>query len=384
MSDSFIYLDNNATTPLLSEVADAMHEVMALPYGNPSSPHSVGEGTRGLIEDAREQVAELININLDNLIFTSCGSEANNQAILSALSASGLKRIVTSSVEHSSVKKLCENLQLKGVSVEFLPVDSSGLIDLKDLEDSLKVNRAVVSVQWVNNETGVIQPVSEIAAICKKYNCLFHTDAAQALGKIDIDVSSFEPDYLTITAHKINGPQGVGAIYAKDIKKLIAIVVSGTEEFGKRGGTENLLGIVGFGKACEIRKRDYNESIKKMREFRDIFENIIHKSLPELKINGSRNQRVCNTTNIQFPGVDGRAMMGKLDSENVICSQTSACVSQIPEPSFVLIAMGLDAEEAFSSLRISFSSLNTMVEAKNAADKVIEVYKKLKSLFVFE
>ena len=383
MSENFIYLDNNATTPLLPEIADAMHEVMVLSYGNPSSPHSVGEGTRGLIEDARAQVAELINTNPDNLIFTSCGSEANNQAILSALSASGLKRIITSSVEHSSVKKLCEDLAVKGVSVDFLPVDSSGLIDLTCLEDSLKLNRAVVSIQWVNNETGVIQPVDKIAAICKKYKCLFHTDAAQALGKIDIDIRSFDPNYLTVTAHKINGPQGVGALYAKNIKELTAIVVSGTEEFGKRGGTENLLGIVGFGKACEIRKRDYNESIEKMRECRDTFENIIHKSLPELIVNGSRHQRVCNTTNIQFSGVDGRAMMGKLDSENVICSQTSACVSQIPEPSFVLIAMGLDADEAFSSLRFSFSSLNTMEEAKEAAEKVIEVYKKLKSLFSY-
>ena len=383
MSERFIYLDNNATTPLLPEVADAMHEIMGLPYGNPSSPHSVGYASRDLIETARGQIADLINTVPEHLVFTSCGSEANNQAILSALSTSGLKRIITSSVEHSSVKKLCENLATEGVSIEFLPVDSSGLINLKDLEDSLKSNTAVVSIQWVNNETGVIQPVSKIASICKKYHCLFHTDAAQALGKIDIDISSFDLDYLTITAHKINGPQGVGAIYTKDVKKLTAIVVSGTEEFGKRGGTENLFGIVGFGKACEIRKRDYNDYIKKMRECRDTFENIIHESLPELRINGNRSERVCNTTNIQFTGIDGRAMMGQLDNLHIICSQTSECISQIPEPSFVLLAYGLDAEEAFSSLRFSFSSLNTMDEAKDAAEKVIKIYRKLKSLFTF-
>jgi cysteine desulfurase len=381
MSESFIYLDNNATTPLLPEVVDAMSTVMVLPYGNPSSPHSIGEGTRDIIETARGQVSNLINGNPDNLIFTSGGSEANNQAILSGLGVSGLRRIVTSSVEHSSIKKLCENLEGKGISVEFLPVDSSGLINLNYLEEKLKLHKAFVSIQWVNNETGVIQPISEIAAICKKYHCLFHTDAAQALGKLEIDISSLDPDYLTITAHKINGPQGVGALYAKDIEKLTAIVVSGTEEFGKRGGTENLLGIVGFGKACEIRKRDYNECIDKMGKYRDAFEGFILTALPELKTNGSRTQRVCNTTNIQFPGVDGRAMMGQLDNNDVICSQTSACVSQIPEPSFVLMAMGLDAEDAFSSLRFSFSSLNTIDEAKDAAEKVIEVYNKVKSLF---
>ncbi|MDA3941273.1 MAG: cysteine desulfurase family protein [Spirochaetia bacterium] len=381
MSESFIYLDNNATTPLLPEVVDAMSTVMVLPYGNPSSPHSIGEGTRDIIETARGQVSNLINGNPDNLIFTSGGSEANNQAILSGLGVSGLRRIVTSSVEHSSIKKLCENLEGKGISVEFLPVDSSGLINLNYLEEKLKLHKAFVSIQWVNNETGVIQPISEIAAICKKYHCLFHTDAAQALGKLEIDISSLDPDYLTITAHKINGPQGVGALYAKDIEKLTAIVVSGTEEFGKRGGTENLLGIVGFGKACEIRKRDYNECIDKMGKYRDAFEGFILTALPELKTNGSRTQRVCNTTNIQFPGVDGRAMMSQLDNNDVICSQTSACVSQIPEPSFVLMAMGLDAEDAFSSLRFSFSSLNTIDEAKDAAEKVIEVYNKVKSLF---
>lgn len=383
MSESFIYLDNNATTPLLPEVADVMREIMEMPYGNPSSPHSVGYASRDLIETARVQVAELINANPEHLLFTSCGSEANNQAILSALGSSGFKRIVTSSVEHSSVKMLCENLELKGVFVEFLPVSSEGLIDLKALEDALKVNRAIVSIQWVNNETGVIQPVDKIAAICKKYKCLFHTDAAQALGKLDIDISGFDPDYLTITAHKINGPQGVGAIYAKDVKKLIAIIVSGTEEFGKRGGTENLLGIIGFGKACEIRKRDYTESIKIMNDCRDFFEDTVLKAIPELIVNGCKNNRICNTSNIQFQGIDGRALVAQLDNNDIICSQTSACVSQIPEPSFVLMAMGLDADEAFSSLRFSFSSLNTMEEAKEAAEKVLKIYRKLKAIFTF-
>ena len=383
MSKSFIYLDNNATTPVLPEVANAMYEIMGLPYGNPSSPHSVGYATRDLIETARKRVSDLINADPEHLFFTSSGSEANNQAILSGLSASGLNRIVTSSVEHSSVKKLCENLVKSNISIEYLPVDSSGLINLNNLEKAVKADKAVVSIQWVNNETGVIQPVYDIAAICKKYHCLFHTDAAQALGKTDIDINSLNTDFLTITAHKINGPQGVGAIYARDVEKLSALIVSGTEESGKRGGTENLLGLVGFGRACEIRKRDYNECIKKMSKCRDTFENIIHKALPELNINGNKSKRVCNTTNVQFTGVDGRAMMGQLDNQNVICSQTSACVSQIPEPSFVLTAMGLEVEEAFSSLRFSFSTLNTIDEAKDAARKVIKVYRKLKSIFAF-
>ncbi len=368
---------------MLPEVANAMYEIMGLPYGNPSSPHSVGYATRDLIETARKRVSDLINADPEHLFFTSSGSEANNQAILSGLSASGLNRIVTSSVEHSSVKKLCENLVKSNISIEYLPVDSSGLINLNNLEKAVKADKAVVSIQWVNNETGVIQPVYDIAAICKKYHCLFHTDAAQALGKTDIDINSLNTDFLTITAHKINGPQGVGAIYARDVEKLSALIVSGTEESGKRGGTENLLGLVGFGRACEIRKRDYNECIKKMSKCRDTFENIIHKALPELNINGNKSKRVCNTTNVQFTGVDGRAMMGQLDNQNVICSQTSACVSQIPEPSFVLTAMGLEVEEAFSSLRFSFSTLNTIDEAKDAARKVIKVYRKLKSIFAF-
>ncbi len=380
MPEQIIYLDNNASTYLHPEVVETMQTAISLHYGNPSSPHSLGVATRKMLEEAREKVATLINAYSENIIFTSSGSEANNQAILSGIN-SKIKRIITSTVEHSSIKFLCEKLQTEGISVDFVPVNRDGLINLENLESLLQNDPAFVSIQWVNNETGVIQPIKQIAEICKKHECLFHTDAAQALGKINIDLSEFKPDYLTLTAHKINGPQGVGALYTNDVSLLKPIIVSGTEEQEKRGGTENFFGIVGFGKASELRYNNFETDVRIMKRNLDLFEKNILNELPNIKINGDIIRRVCNTTNIQFCGIDGTAMMGQLDNEDIICSQTSACLSQIPEPSFVLTSMGLNEEEAFSSLRFSFSSMNTEEEAIIAAKKVIKIYKKLETLF---
>ena len=377
MANSLIYLDNNASTYLHPEVVETLQNLITLHYGNPSSPHSLGNATRNMLEDARDQVAKLINSPSENIIFTSSGSEANNQAILSGLDS--INNIITTSVEHSSIKLLCEDLERKEIPVTFLPVNKDGIIDIDSLESLLKREPAFVSVQWVNNETGVIQPIEEIAGICRKYNSLFHTDAAQALGKINIDTQALNIDYLTITAHKINGPQGIGALYAKNINSVKPVIISGTEEQEKRGGTENLFGVVGFGKACEIRNKYFQNDVKNMAANLEIFEKTILNKLAKIKINGHRKKRICNTINIQFCGVDGTAMMSQLDNNDIICSQTSACTSQIPEPSFVLTAMGLNAEEAFSSLRFSFSSMNTKEEAVEAAEKIIEIYQKLEA-----
>ncbi len=374
-----IYLDNNATTRPLPAVVEAMLEALGPAFGNPSSAHSAGDRSRALLERARTSVAQLIGAAPEQVIFTSGGTEANNTVLGSAR---GLpierRRIVISAVEHSSILKICDHLETIGVEVVRLPVDSAGVVSLGDLERALERPAGLVSIQWVNNETGVSQPVEAIGRVCAAVGVPFHTDAAQAAGKLDVDVEAFPVDYLTLTGHKIHGPQGVGALYCRNRRSLVPILWGGGQEAGLRAGTENLAGIAGLAKAAEVRMARLAEVRRYLAKLRDAFERAVLEALPDVVINGGQAQRVCNSTNLLFCGADGQALVSRLDSAGVRCSQSSACTNMRPEPSYVLRAMGLTTQQAYSSVRFSFAETNTTAELDRAVTEVVDAVKSLR------
>jgi cysteine desulfurase len=374
-----IYLDNNATTQPLPQVIEAMEAAMTVSFGNPSSGHSRGELARRILERARTEVARLMGVTDDGIVFTSGATEANNLAILSCLPADLAKgRIVTTTVEHSSILKLCDQLEERGADVIRVPVDSNGLVDLKALEDALTASTSLLSVQWVNNETGVIQPIEAIAAIAEDKAVPLHVDAAQAFGKLALRVGALPIDYVSVTAHKIHGPQGVGAVYVRPGRTIQPLVRGGPQESGRRAGTENVPGIAGFGRATELRATRLPEISLQVGTLRDRFEQALVDALPDIVINSGSAPRVAGSTNILFPAVDGQALVANLDQAGIYCSQSSACTNQRPEPSYVLRAMGLSEEEAYSGVRFTFSELNTRADAQDAAEIVIATVKRLR------
>jgi len=379
MSTRQIYLDNNATTQPLPQVIEAMEAAMTGSFGNPSSSHSRGELARQILERARTAVARLMDVTDDGIVFTSGATEANNLAILSCLPAESAKgRIVTTTIEHSSILKLCDQLEERGTEVVRVAVDSNGLVDLKALQDSLTATTSLLTVQWVNNETGVIQPIETIAAIAADKGVPLHVDAAQALGKLALRVGSLPIDYVSVTAHKIHGPQGVGALYVRSGRTIRALVRGGSQESGRRAGTENVPGIAGFGRAAELRATRLPEIALQVGALRDRFEQALVAAFSDIVINSRPAPRVAGSTNILFPAVDGQALVAHLDQAGIYCSQSSACTNQRPEPSYVLRAMGLSEEEAYSGVRFTFSELNTRADAEDAADIVIDTVKRLR------
>lgn len=371
-----IYLDNNATTRPIPEVVERVVELMTFRYGNPSSVHQRGVRGRKELSRARERVASLVGASEEQIIFTSGGTEANNLA-LNRVAMMDSGHLVTTETEHSSVLNKAGILEKQGARVTYLQVDGTGMVSPQALEAALSGPADLVSIHWVNNETGVVQPIGELGEVCRGNRVTFHVDAAQAVGKLPIDFGGLPVDILTFSAHKIHGPQGVGAVCFKNIKHVVPIVFGGDQERVMRPGTENLPGIAGFGEAAAVRRRDFADAVGHMEKLRDVFERRIMNAFPDLSLNADPSHRVCNTSNIRFPGIDGMALMAQLDRDGVICSQTSACKSQRPEPSHVLLAMGLSEEEAFASVRFSFSALNTGDEAETAADRVADSYRKL-------
>lgn len=374
-----IYLDNNATTPLLPEVSRAIHDALGVGASNPSSPHQAGDAARQLILDAREAVAELVGASPTDVYFTSSGTESNNW-VLHALTRRDGAEVVTTPIEHESIRQKAEMLKAEGVRVHELPVDGRGTVLLDRADDLISTDTSLVSVQWVNNETGVVQPIQQIAQICRARGVPFHTDGAQAVGKMPIDLSTQMADYVTFTGHKFHAPKGIGVLWRRPGTPLLPMLGGGTQEHGLRPGTENLLGIVGIGQAASIRKQRLSDVLALLSELRDRFESAVLQACDGAVINGGSAPRVCNTTNVQFCGVDGEALMAQLNNHNVYCSHSSACTSQLPEPSHVLTAMGLSTEEAFSSIRFSFSELNTADEVDQAVEVIAGTYAKLKAV----
>ena len=374
-----IYLDNNATTFLLPAVRARIEELMAAPIGNPSSPYRLGAEARSKLERARDQVADALGTRADCVLFVASGSEANAMALATAQSCEQHRdEVLVSEVEHSSVTANATLLGGRGYTVRYIPVDGNGRIDLDRLAGMLGHRTAIVAVQWANNETGVTQPVEEIAELCHHAGALYHCDAAQAFGKVPLDLDAqVGADLVTVTAHKINGPTGVGALYARDPALLRPLVGGGDQEQGLRGGTENLIGAVGLGTAAAERMQTFDSATALIEECRDTFEQAVLNAEPRLLVNGDRGHRVGNTSNLQFPGIDGAMLVAALDDQEVYCSQSSACTTARPTPSHVLTAMGLTESEAYASLRFSFGVLNTVEEAQRAAAQVVASYQDL-------
>lgn len=372
-----IYLDNNATTHLADSVRATLRAAIEQDFGNPSSAHRSGEKTRRAIVEARDAVSALLGASADDLLFGSGATELNYWVLTHALRQSKRPHLITTEVEHSCVLETATSLEATGVRVTRLPVEHDGRINIEQLLRTIERGTSLVSIQWVNNETGVIQPIHEIGEICMAMDVPFHCDAAQAIGKIKVDFSESGIDYLTVSAHKMHGPSGIGALCAKNRNALTPLLRGGSQEHGLRPGTENLLGIVGFGAAARERASSFNAACEFTTELRDHFEALILQAVPHVVVNGNIGYRVCNTTNLMFPGLDGAAIVALLDRAGVRCSQSSACTSSRPEPSYVLQAMGLSEEDAFASVRFSFSNRNTLIEAETAAAEVISVVERL-------
>lgn len=338
---------------------EAMLHAMNEGFGNPSSSHSGGETARRIITQARDQLASLIGSFSNQIFFTSGATESNNWVISSFLDSITRGAIVTTQVEHSSVKEFVQKHPRVGARVIHIPVSRDGLIQVDKLNEACSDTSGLVCIQWVNNETGVVQPIEQIVDICNNHGMALHIDGSQAVGKLDVDVSDLDIDFLTFTAHKFHGPQGVGALFCRHPHELTQQLYGGDQELGLRPGTENLPGIAGFGQAAELRKRGLTDVSEKLKRLRDEFERRVMDSISGTNINGSTKFRVCNTTNIRFDGVDGQALVARLDYCGVQCSQSSACTSHIPESSYVLRAMGFSEAEAYSSVRFSFSEMNT-------------------------
>lgn len=365
-----IYFDNNATTPVAPEVLDEMLPYFREFYGNPSSMHTFGGQLHRKIEDARAKVAELIGAEPEEIIFTSCGTESDNTALMSAVESYPQKRhIITTRVEHPAVLNFCKHLSRKGWRVTFLPVDSSGRLDMDSFLKAVDDDTAVVSIMYANNETGVIFPIQETGDSLRKRNTLFHTDAVQIAGKMPVNVKELPVDMLSISGHKLHAPKGVGALYVRKGTRFYPYIIGGHQERGRRAGTENIALIIGLGKACELAKEHLDKEADYLKKLRDKLEGALLKLCPDAQINGDVKNRLPNTTNISFKYVEGEAILLRLDEYNICASSGSACTSGSLEPSHVLRAMGIPYTAIHGSIRFSLSRYNTEAEV----DKVIEV-----------
>jgi cysteine desulfurase len=358
------YFDNNATTPVAPEVLQAMLPFLTEFWGNPSSGYEFGRHAARCVERAREQVAALLNADPREIVFTSCGTESNNSAIHSALLMDDQKRhIITTAVEHSANLKYAEHLARQGCQVTLLPVGSDGSLDLRLLEDSIRPDTAIVSVMWANNETGVLFPVEEIARICRSRGVLFHTDAVQAAGKIRIDVRAAGMDMLSLSAHKLYAPKGIGLLYVRRPGKFHPYIIGGQQERGRRAGTENVAQMAAFGRAAELAQAGLEEFGARVRALRDRIENAILTAIPNTWRNGAPEPRLPNTSNIAFGGVEAEGILLQLDQLGICASSGSACTSGLLEPSHVLKAMGLGPARARGSVRFSLGKFSTEAEA---------------------
>ena len=362
-----IYLDYNATTPVLPVVMEAMLPYFADHWGNPSSAYKFGYKIKTAIETAREQVTDLIGAYPMEVIFTSCATESNNTAIHAALKANPSKRhIVTSAIEHSSVLNYCKALECEGYRVTYLSVDREGMLKLADLENAISDETAVVSLMWANNETGVFFPVKEIAEICESRGVLYHCDAVQAAGKVDINLRSIPISYLALAGHKFHAPKGIGALYVRRKTPVVPLIHGGHQERNLRGGTESVPLIVGMGKAAELARKKLPDYDQKVRPLRDGLEEGILERVPNTELNGHATLRLANTSNIWFHGIEAEALLILLDKEGICASSGSACLADSDEPSHVIRAMKPDSVASRRMVRFSLDVSNTADEIKTA------------------
>jgi len=367
-----LYADYNATTPLDPEVRRAMAEALDGSFGNPSSIHRAGQEARRLVERARAEVAAFIGAEPDEIVFCSGGTEADNLAVLGAVAAAktGRTSVVTSAIEHPAVLEPCAHLQRQGHTVTFLGVDREGRVDLSGLEAALGSGVGLVSVMLANNDTGVIQPIGEVARAAARCGALVHTDAVQAAGRLAIDVERLGVSLLSLSAHKLHGPKGAGALYVRRGVALAPLVHGGRQERTLRPGTENVPAIVGFGKACELARVRLEEDSRRVQELRDRFEANVKARVPSVRVNGGGAPRLPNTANLAFAGLDGEALVINLDLLGMAASRGAACSAADQNPSHVLLAMGQSEAEARASVRFSFGRGTTAEEIDRAVDLV--------------
>ena len=380
-SEPLIYLDNNATTAVDPAVVEEMLPFLKQFYGNPSSPYRIGKITAQALEIARERVAALLHAEAGEIIFTGSGTEATNAAIYSALASDPDKQhIVTTRVEHSATLKTCEVLAKKGVEITWIGVDSKGQVDLQEIEKAVRSDTALLSVMWANNETGTMFPIEELTSIANTKGIFFHTDAVQAVGKGPVKLGNAGIQFASISGHKLHCPKGVGALYANKRAKFVPFLTGGSQENGRRAGTQNVASIVALGKACEIAHQELEQNEKKVRTLRDAFEQRLLSRVTGVEINGDPENRLPNTTNLAFENIEGEGLLILLDENNIACSAGSACTAGSLHPSHVLKAMGCSDRKARSSLRFSFSHLNTEEEIQRAAEIIESKVAKLRAI----
>ena len=376
-----IYLDNNATTAIAPEVLEEMLPYLSQFYGNPSSMYGFADVVAKKLKEARMRVASLLGAHPDEIIFTSCGTEADNTAIRAALASSPQKRhVVTTRVEHPAVKHLCEQLQKEGCDVTLLPVDHKGRLSLDAVREALRPDTAVLSVMWANNETGTIFPIEEIGAIARGAGVVFHTDAVQAVGKLPVDLNRLPVDMLTLSGHKLHAPKGVAALYMRKGTKFSPFIIGGHQERGRRGGTENVASIVGLGKACELAAANLNTEGSRVRALRDRLEQGLLGRIPRAMINGDPENRLPNTSNISFECVEGEAILLMLNEHGICASSGSACTSGSLQPSHVLRAMGVPFTAVHGSIRFSLGVYSTESEVDYVLEQMPPIIARLREL----
>lgn len=378
-----IYLDHAATTPVSAEVLSAMLPYFCNRYGNPSSNYGPGREAKQAVEHARAQVAAALGCTPQEIFFTSCGSESDNWVIKSTahrLADEGKRHLITTAIEHHAVLHGMAALEKEGFAVTYLPVDRTGLVTAQQVQNALRPDTALVTIMYANNEIGTIQPIAEIGSVCQNAGVLFHTDAVQAVGAVPIDVYAQNIDALSLSAHKFNGPKGVGALYLKKGTPLPSFIDGGAQENGRRAGTENVAGIVGLGTALELATAQLAEKAKKLTALRD---NVIHTlttALPNVALNGHPTLRLPNNVNLSFEGIEGEGILMLLDMRGICVSTGSACASGSLDPSHVLLATGLPHEIAHGSLRLSFGAENTMQDAQAACEALQDIVPRLRAM----
>ena len=377
-----IYMDNGATTRVTEPVFEAMQPYFCEIYGNPSSAHNFGYVSRHAIDAAREQVAKAINADVNEIYFTGCGTESDNWAVRGA-AYENLKKgrhIITTAIEHHAILHTCAQLEKEGFEVTYLPVDAYGFVTPEQLDAAIRPDTTLVSIMTANNEIGTIEPIAELAAVCKKHGVLFHTDAVQAIGSVKIDVKAMQIDMLSMSGHKFHAPKGIGVLYIRKGVRLQQFMNGGAQERNRRAGTENLASIVGIGKAIELATANIDAHNEKLSAIRDHMIERILKEIPYSRLNGHPTTRLPGNVNVCFRFIEGESLLMLLDAKGIAGSSGSACTSGSLDPSHVLLAIGLPHEIAHGSLRLSLSEENTMEEADYVVDALVEIVSRLRSM----